>query len=250
MGRSRPCAGAHGRRASPLNRVHSAAVRRHRCKAIIHLASPLPPETEEDATATVQQMTQSHINVLEAARMFGVRRVVYASASASILGRVTYHGGIDVAVANDTPHHPETLCGICKSTNERIAALYWNRFGIDSIGACESPRRTGQESGAVDRPSRTTWSRSVCAAAYFQFQARCRHVVPDRPTGDTGHVDRHDLSRANASWEWRRWKHAASKRRGCLPAENPRPQVARRLGVSVWQRIAGSMPGRPTARRG
>ncbi len=110
------------------------AVRRHECEAIIHLASPLPPETEDDATATLLQMTQSQVNVLEAARMFGVRRVVYASASTSIFGRAVHHGGIDVAVSNGAPHHPETLYGICKSTNERLAALYWNRFGVDSIG--------------------------------------------------------------------------------------------------------------------
>jgi UDP-glucose 4-epimerase len=110
------------------------AVRRHQCDTIIHLASPLPPETETDATATLEQMTRSHVNVLEAARMFGMRRVVYASASTSIFGRVNHHGGIDVPVPNDASHHPETLYGICKSTNERIAVLYWNRFGVDNIG--------------------------------------------------------------------------------------------------------------------
>jgi UDP-glucose 4-epimerase len=110
------------------------AVRQAAPEVVLHLASPLTPETERDATHALQQMTQAHINVLEAARLFGLRRVVYASATSSIFGRAEQHGGLDVAVPNDAPHYPVSLYGICKSTNERLARLYWERFGIDSVG--------------------------------------------------------------------------------------------------------------------
>jgi len=40
---------------------------------------------------------------------------------------------LDVAVANDAPHFPETLYGICKSANERLSALYFERFGVEVI---------------------------------------------------------------------------------------------------------------------
>jgi nucleoside-diphosphate-sugar epimerase len=58
---------------------------------------------------------------------------VWASVT-SVFGRPEHHGGLDVSVANDAPHFPETLYGIWKSTNERLSGLYFDRFGVDSIG--------------------------------------------------------------------------------------------------------------------
>jgi len=100
---------------------------------IVHLASLLPPETERDAASSLQQMVQGHINVLDAARLFDVRRVVWASAP-SVFGNPRRFGGTDAEVPNDAPHYPETLYGICKSTNERLAELYRREFNVDSIG--------------------------------------------------------------------------------------------------------------------
>lgn len=110
-----------------------AAVDQFQPEVIIHLASLLPPDSEGDAIATLQQITQGHVNVLEAARLFGVRKIIWASASSSIFGRPERHGGLEVPVPNDAPHYPETLYGICKSTNERLSGLYWERFGVDSL---------------------------------------------------------------------------------------------------------------------
>lgn len=100
---------------------------------IVHLASPLPPETERDATTSLQQMVQGHINVLDGARLLGARRVVWASAP-SVFGSPRRFGGPDAVVPNDAPHHPETLYGICKSANERLAERYWRAFNVDTIG--------------------------------------------------------------------------------------------------------------------
>jgi UDP-glucose 4-epimerase len=109
------------------------ALREAAAEAIVHLASPLPPESELDTTASMRTMTEGHVNVLEAARIFGLRRVVWASAT-SVFGRPEHHGGLETAVPNDAPHFPETLYGIWKSANERLAALYFTRSGVDSIG--------------------------------------------------------------------------------------------------------------------
>jgi nucleoside-diphosphate-sugar epimerase len=108
-------------------------VRQARPEVIVHLASPLPPDSERDAAAALRAMTEAQVTVLEAARLFEVRKVVWASAT-SVFGRPEHHGGIEVPVPNDAPHHPETLYGICKSANERLAALYRDRFGVDSLG--------------------------------------------------------------------------------------------------------------------
>ncbi|HXJ80266.1 MAG TPA: NAD(P)-dependent oxidoreductase [Candidatus Methylomirabilis sp.] len=109
------------------------AVREAGAEAIVHLASPLPPESERDASSSLYGITEGHVNVLETARILGLRRVVWASVT-SVFGRPEHHGGLDAAVANDAPHFPETLYGIWKSANERLASLYFARFGVDSIG--------------------------------------------------------------------------------------------------------------------
>ena len=110
-----------------------AAVAETRAEVIIHLASSLPPDCERNATSSFRGMTEGQMNVLEAARLFAVRRVVFASAP-SVFGHPRHHGGVDQPIGNDAPHYPETLYGLWKSANERLAQLYWNRYGVDSIG--------------------------------------------------------------------------------------------------------------------
>lgn len=102
-------------------------------RIIVHLASPLPPDSEWDPTASLSQMTSGHVNVLEAARHLGVEKVVWASAT-SVFGRPESHGGHDAVVTDDAPHYPETLYGIFKSANERLSALYGTRYQVESIG--------------------------------------------------------------------------------------------------------------------
>lgn len=111
----------------------SAAVARHRPEVIVHLASPLPPRTEEDVSTSAADITGAQINVFEAARSFGVRRVVWASAT-SVFGPPAPHGGPDAVVADDAPHYPTSLYGIFKSANERLARHYHDKYGIESVG--------------------------------------------------------------------------------------------------------------------
>lgn len=110
-----------------------AAVARLRPDSIVHLASLLPPTAERDTHTSLQQVTGGMANVLEAARIMSTRKVVWASAT-SVFGRPESHGGIDVVVPDDAPHYPASLYGITKSTNERLAALYRARHGVDSVG--------------------------------------------------------------------------------------------------------------------
>lgn len=116
---------------SPTELISAAS--RFRPKAIIHLASLLPPTAERDAHTSLTQITGGMINVLEAARIVGSSKVVWASAT-SVFGRPSSHGGPDVSVSDDAPHAPTSLYGITKSANERLVALYRERHGVDSIG--------------------------------------------------------------------------------------------------------------------
>jgi nucleoside-diphosphate-sugar epimerase len=109
------------------------AIWRAKPEIVIHLASMLPPDSERSAAASLAAISGSHAAVLEACRLFGVRRLVFASAT-SVFGPPERHGGVERAVSDDAPHWPATLYGLTKSANERLAALYRERHGVDSLG--------------------------------------------------------------------------------------------------------------------
>jgi len=102
-------------------------------EVVIHLASMMPPEAERSAAAALAGITGSHAATLEACRLLGVRRLIWASAT-SVFGPPERHGGVEQAVRDDAPHWPATLYGITKSANERLGILYRERHGLDCIG--------------------------------------------------------------------------------------------------------------------
>lgn len=110
-----------------------AAVGETRPDYVIHLASLLPPNSEASLSRAEAVILHGFAVVLEAARIFSTRRVVWASAT-SVFGEPAYHGGLEVSVRNDAPHYPTTIYGIFKSACERLGQLYWSRHGIDTIG--------------------------------------------------------------------------------------------------------------------
>lgn len=98
---------------------------------IIHLASP--NFTEASADSVVRRMIGGHINVLEAARLWKVSKVVWSSAT-SVFGSPKSHGGVETVISNNAPHHPYSLYGIGKSTCERLAEFYRTRYEVDVLG--------------------------------------------------------------------------------------------------------------------
>jgi len=70
-------------------------------------------------------------NVFEAARILGLKRVVWAS-SIAVFGPPEKYRGENIP--NDAPHYPDTFYGACKSFNEHQAAYYCDAYGLDSIG--------------------------------------------------------------------------------------------------------------------
>jgi nucleoside-diphosphate-sugar epimerase len=109
------------------------AIALSRPEVVVHLASLLPPEAERSTEAALAGITGSHVATLEASRLFGVKRLIWASAT-SVFGPPERHGGIERTVGDDAPHWPVTLYGIAKSANERLGLLYRERHGLDCIG--------------------------------------------------------------------------------------------------------------------
>jgi nucleoside-diphosphate-sugar epimerase len=99
----------------------AAAVARHGVRAVIHLAALQVPFCKVDPVAGARANVVGTVNVLEAARHNGLRRVAYASS---------------IAALSFMPDAPwlDTLYGAYKLANEMTARVYHQDWGIPSIG--------------------------------------------------------------------------------------------------------------------
>jgi UDP-glucuronate 4-epimerase len=98
---------------------------------IIHLAALQVPFCKADPVLGAQVNVVGTVNVFEAARRRGLRRVVYASSAAVYGISEDYPEG---PIAHDAPLHPGTLYGVYKQANEGTARVYWADNAITSIG--------------------------------------------------------------------------------------------------------------------
>src|SRR5439155_5327674 len=95
-----------------------------------HLAYILGEPDPNKLTAYLRVQCMGTANVFEAARLHGVRRVVYASS-------VAVYGLPPVGtppVDEDVPPVPDTFYGACKLWCEHIAELYFTGHGLDTVG--------------------------------------------------------------------------------------------------------------------
>ena len=106
-----------------------AAVRDSSAKRIIHLAGLQVPACQADPAGGALVNVVGTLNVLEAARVAGVERVVYAS-SAAVFGMSEDDQPLDEnAVSEPTTHY-----GVFKRTNEGSARIYFLTHGLSSVG--------------------------------------------------------------------------------------------------------------------
>lgn len=112
------------------------------CRSVIHLAGLLTPECRSDPLLGLQVNVAGTVNVFEAARRAGLRRVVYSS-SAGVYGP-----------EDGDRRDPATLYGVYKLACEGVARVYWAEHGIASVGfrpyIVYGP---GREGGASAGPS-------------------------------------------------------------------------------------------------
>ena len=95
--------------------------KRHAITGIIHLAGLMIPFCKADPALGARVNVEGTINVLEAARHNGLKRLAYASSSA-IYGMPP--GGPTIA----------SLYGAYKLANEYTAQVYWLDWGVPSVG--------------------------------------------------------------------------------------------------------------------
>jgi nucleoside-diphosphate-sugar epimerase len=103
------------------------AVRTHNPAAIVHLASLLSLETRANPRLGVEINSIGMVNALDAARILGVRRFVWASTAG------VFSAGPET-VANDAPYRPLDIYGGTKILNETLADHYHRTYGLETIG--------------------------------------------------------------------------------------------------------------------
>jgi threonine 3-dehydrogenase len=105
------------------------AVKSVRPTVIYHLGGMLSAPSEADPAAALHANALGTFNVLDAARLFDVRQVLYSSSIA------TY--GLDIredGVGNHTLQRPELFYGATKLFGEHMGLFYRRKYGIDFRG--------------------------------------------------------------------------------------------------------------------
>lgn len=103
----------------------AAVVDKHQPAAIIHLAALQVPFCKADPVNGARVNVVGSVNVFEAAKRAGIRRIAYAS---SVAATAMDSGG------NGSGRWLKTLYGAYKVCNEQTARVYWQDDGIASTG--------------------------------------------------------------------------------------------------------------------
>lgn len=107
------------------------AINRYNVDHVVHLASLLIPASNANPNSAVKINCGGLVNILEAARLLGIGRVVWAS-SVAVFGSPDEYP--EEFIPNEAPHRPKSVYGACKSLCENLAFHYFDHFQVDSIG--------------------------------------------------------------------------------------------------------------------
>ncbi len=115
-------------------------VKQHKIDGIYHTGALLSASAEEKPITAYEVNAGGTFNVLEAARLFNVKRVIYTSTIAS------YGLGLNM-VDEDTIQLPISMYGVTKVFSERLGEYSQRKFGVD-FRAVRLPSVIGPGRGA------------------------------------------------------------------------------------------------------
>ncbi|MEU6386916.1 NAD(P)-dependent oxidoreductase [Streptomyces bauhiniae] len=174
--------------------------------AVLHLAGiSLEAPFEKILKANIEGM----YHLYEAARLEGVRRVVFASSNHAV-GDTPVPAPGAPRIPVDTPHRPDTFYGLSKCFGEDLAQLYWDRHGIETvsvrIGSC-FPEPTSVRMLSI-------WLSPADAARLFHAALTAK---------DVGHTVVYGSSANTRLW----WDLTSARALGYTPEDDSEPYAAR-----------------------
>ena len=92
---------------------------------LIHMAARLSAPSEEDPWSTFEVNVRGTYHALEAARLRGTERFLFASSVA------TYGLNLPEAIDDETIQRPIMMYGVTKVFGEQLGSFYRRRFGLD-----------------------------------------------------------------------------------------------------------------------
>jgi nucleoside-diphosphate-sugar epimerase len=139
--------------------------------AIIHLAALQVPFCKADPVAGARVNVVGHVNVFEAARKHGVKRLVYASSISAL-----------PAAGSDMPAN---LYGVYKAADEGIARIYAQDWGVSSIGLRpHTVYGPGRDQGLTSAPTKAM----LAAAAGTAFTVPFRGFLNFQFAGEVAEI--------------------------------------------------------------
>jgi UDP-glucose 4-epimerase len=107
-------------------------IKRHQVTHIVHAAAFVGAVSAANPALSIQVNVMGTVNVLEGARLFDVKRVVYTSAK-GIYGPVLGNYGPPhyTPMPEDMPKNPQRIYDSAKLMSEQTALYYANNFGLD-----------------------------------------------------------------------------------------------------------------------
>jgi len=138
------------------------ALTTHAVDAIIHLAALQVPACASDPALGARVNVVGHLVMLEAARHTSGRPLVYAS---SVAAYDREPGGATSG--------PATFYGVYKRACEQAAALYWQDFGVASVGLRpHTVYGPGRDAGLTSEPTRAILAAIAGEPFHLSFGGR------------------------------------------------------------------------------
>ena len=105
-------------------------VEAHKPKSVYHIGAMLAPACDADPETGIQANALGTYYILEAARLFGVPQVVFASS----IGILSTANPNDKTVHDYSPTRPDTVYGAAKLFSENLGLFYRRQHGLDYRG--------------------------------------------------------------------------------------------------------------------
>lgn len=164
-------------------------------EAVVHMGGVSTEQTWEsirDGNIT------GMVNLYEAARHHGVKRIVFASSN-----HVTGFYRQDEVVSPRDPVRPDGFYGLSKCFGENLAQLYWDRFGLETV----SLRIGSSFAVPKDRRMLATW---------MSFDDTERLIVAALTAPVVGHSIIYGMSDNATTW----WDNTSARHIGYRPQDS------------------------------